>query len=357
MFCGVAFSQNTVSFAFVGDIMPGSTFKGGGQTADNGKTLFQDATPVFKSVDMTLGNLETTLADKATPRNAGREFMFLTPTSYGAILKDAGFDFLSVANNHSLDFGEEGISSTLETLKTNNIACSGLKRQQPYEIFTVKGVKVAVCAFGFNFYCNQINKLTEVQRILSEACKKADIVIVSFHGGAEGKEYRNLPRESETFRGENRGDLRTFAHFCIDNGADIVYGHGPHVVRAVEVYKNRIIAYSLGNFCTPYGISVTGINAYAPILTVHVEPDGRFAEGRIYSLLQHRGVGPRNDPDNLVLKEIRLLSDDNIANGAMNITPSGHIVTSDVLPSDSELEEESEEYYDEEEIDWTKTGW
>ena len=357
LLCRLMSAQDVLSFSFVGDIMPGSIYKGVGQTADAGKTLFIDATPIFNSVDFALGNLETTLADHGTPRNQGRDYMFLTPTHYGEVLKKAGFDFLSVANNHSYDFGEGGITSTLRTLKKNNISCSGLKRQAPYELVELKGVKVAICAFGFNFYCNQINDLKAVKHILDEASAKADVVIVSFHGGAEGKEYRNLPTRSETFLGENRGDLRKFAHFCIDNGADIIYGHGPHVVRAVEVYKNRIIAYSLGNFCTPYGISVSGINAYAPILTVDVDGEGRFIGGRIYSLIQHRGIGPRLDPHLRALKEIRSLSDDNIANGAMNITSSGHIVTNTYLPTKNELEEESEEYYDEGEIDWTKTGW
>lgn len=349
-------AQEIVSLAFVGDIMPGSTYYGQ-QTADRGQSLFNDAKKIFSTVDFTFGNLETTLADSGRPRNPQREFNFLTPTSYGRILKEAGIGYLSVANNHTYDFGAAGIASTLRILKKNDIYCSGLKQQDAYQLIEIKGIRIAVCAFGFNFYCNQINDLTEVKRIINSATKNADIVVVSFHGGAEGKQHRNLPQKSETFMGEDRGNLRRFAHFCIDNGADVVYGHGPHVVRAVEIYKDRIIAYSLGNFCTPYGISIGGINGYAPILTIELEQDGLFRQGRIHSMIQYRGVGPRFDPENRALKEIRLLSDDNISNGAMNITSTGHIIATRWRPIDNELIEESEEYYEDNEIDWNLTGW
>ncbi len=352
----ICHAQEVVSFAFVGDIMPGSIYFGS-QTDNRGRTLFDDAKDVFSSVDFTFGNLETTLADSGKPRNPQREFNFLTPTSYGKILKDAGIGYLSVANNHTYDFGESGIASTLRTLEKNGIYCSGLKRQAPFQLIEIRGIRVAVCAFGFNFYCNQINDLVEVKRILTSAKRNADIVIVSFHGGAEGKKYRNLPRSSESFMGEDRGNLRRFAHFCIDNGADVVYGHGPHIVRAIEIYNDRIIAYSLGNFCTPYGISVNGINAYAPILTVELEHDGLFRQGMIHSLIQYKGIGPRFDPEQRALKEIRLLSDDNISNGAMNITSTGHIIATRWQPVENELVEESEEYYEDEEIDWNQTGW
>jgi hypothetical protein len=133
-------------------------------------------------------------------------------------------------------------------------------------------------------------------------------VIVSFHGGAEGRTKNHLPQGSETFLGENRGSLRELAHFCIDHGADVVYGHGPHVVRGVEVYKDRFVAYSLGNFCTPYNVNLTGISGYAPIIEITIGSDGAFKSGKIHSFLQSRGIGPREDNTGKVAKEIRQLS-------------------------------------------------
>lgn len=128
------------------------------------------------------------------------------------------------------------------------------------------------------------------------------------------------------FLGENRGDLRTFTHFCIDNGADVVYGHGPHVVRAVELYKGHFIAYSLGNFCTPYGVNISEISGYAPVLQLNINAeDGTFVDGKIHSFIQQRGKGPRRDKQNLVAKEIKSLTNADFSNPKLNIAADGTI--------------------------------
>ncbi len=342
-----------VSLIAVGDIMP-ATLTQKGYLPDS-KLLFVDAKQEFEKVDFVLGNLETTLADTGVPRQPDREYIFLTPIRYVQSLKDAGFDFLSLANNHTFDFGKEGLQSTMSVLEANGIAYSGIKWQEPYVVLhNEQGKKIAVCAFGFNFYCNQLNKPQEVVRIVQLAKSAADIVVVTFHGGGEGKEYRNLPVGGEKYLGEDRGSLREFAHLCIDTGADFVFGHGPHVVRAIELYKGRLIAYSLGNFCTPYGVSIQGISGYAPMLKVVLADDGHLLEGRIISMVQKRGYGPRYDQTGIVIDEIRHLSDDNIA-GTLNITSTGHIVASEYA-TDANTEE-IEEKYDSTEIDWSNKGW
>ena len=89
---------------------------------------------------------------------------------------------------------------------------------------------------------------------------------------------------------------------------NVVYGHGPHVVRGVEVYKDRFVAYSLGNFCTPYNVNLTGISGYAPIIEITIGSEGAFKSGKIHSFLQSRGIGPREDNTGKVAKEIRQLS-------------------------------------------------
>ena len=133
-------------------------------------------------------------------------------------------------------------------------------------------------------------------------------MIVNFHGGAEGSKYSHLPDGPETYLGENRGNLRQFAHRCVDLGADVVFGHGPHVTRAVELYQDRLIAYSLGNFCTTFGVNLAGVNAYAPVLVVKVDGEGRFVEGRIHSFIQAQGTGPKLDPSDKVAQHMRSLS-------------------------------------------------
>ena len=149
---------------------------------------------------------------------------------------------------------------------------------------------------------------------------------MTYHGGAEGTKYRHLPDGPETFLGENRGDLRRFAHFCIDNGADVIYGHGPHVVRAMELYKGHFIAYSLGNFCTPYGINIAGVSGYAPVLQLTINSaDGTFVKGKINSFIQQRGRGPRLDKQNIVAKEIQSLTKADFTDQKITISDDGTI--------------------------------
>jgi hypothetical protein len=136
---------------------------------------------------------------------------------------------------------------------------------------------------------------------VTELAAKHDIVIVSFHGGAEGNGAEVLPFAREIFAGEDRGNVVEFAHAMIDAGADIVLGHGPHVVRPLEIYKDRLIAYSLGNFATYYGISVEGIRGIAPILLATFDDEGRFVSGKIEPTIQLRPAGPSIDPDRKVI--------------------------------------------------------
>ena len=143
---------------------------------------------------------------------------------------------------------------------------------------------------------------------MTELRPQCDILIVTFHGGAEGSKYSHLPDGPETYLGENRGDLRAFAHHCIDLGADVVFGHGPHVTRAVELYHDRLIAYSLGNFCTTFGVNLAGVNGYAPVLVVRIDREGRFVDGRIHSFIQTPGTGPKLDAANVVAQHMRTLS-------------------------------------------------
>jgi poly-gamma-glutamate capsule biosynthesis protein CapA/YwtB (metallophosphatase superfamily) len=153
----------------------------------------------------------------------------------------------------------------------------------------------------------------------------SDVVIVSFHGGAEGPAYQHVPRTYELFYGENRGNVYQFAHSVIDAGADIVFGHGPHVVRGTEVYKDRFIAYSLGNFCTYGGINVSGINGFAPIIKVFTNHDGRFLAAQITSCIQHSLSPVAVDSDKLVNKKIQELTKQDFPEANIVIDDEGWI--------------------------------
>ena len=320
--------SGTLSLAFVGDIMPGTTFPDSRLPEKDGTTLFKDVDSILTAADVAAGNMEGALADEGETTKKGGKFSysFRVPTRYGKLIADAGFDFMSMANNHAFDFGLDGVKSTEATLHSNGIAYSGIGGRKESAIVERNGVRYGFCAFGHNSYTLKHADLENVKRIIGNLREKADIVIVSFHGGAEGTAHKHLPQGKEMFLGEDRGDLRNFAHFCIDNGADVVYGHGPHVVRAVELYKNHFIAYSLGNFCTPYGVNISGISGYAPVLQLTVNAaDGTFVGGKINSFIQQRGKGPRRDPLNLVAKEIRSLTNADFSNPKLNISNDGTI--------------------------------
>ena len=306
----MAVHAEDLTISMTGDIMMGTTFPSVMLPANEGRDLFRDAKDILTRTDLTVGNLEGAICDggRSTKGNGPNSYSFRTPTSYGHLLKDAGFDFLSMANNHANDFGEEGICSTENVLREQDILFSGIAGRIESAVIERKGMKIGLCAFGHNSYTLKHTDLTTVGRIVDDLVSRCDLVIVSFHGGAEGRTKSHLPYGPETFLGENRGSLRELAHFCIDHGADVVYGHGPHVVRGVEVYKDRFIAYSLGNFCTPYNVSLTGISGYAPVIEITIDGDGAFKSGKIHPCLQTRGIGPRADNTGSVVKEIRQLS-------------------------------------------------
>ncbi len=324
-------SPQTLTFAFTGDIMMGTTFpdsvSGSFLPPDGGRHLFDDAADVLRSADLTVGNLEGTMLDGPGKRrpmhNPKTYFVFRMPTSFVVNLTGAGFDCLGMANNHVNDFGEPGRRSTMATLRDAGLKYMGLKGVCETAVIERKGLKIGLTQFGHGGGNLDVNDLGELRRVVAQLRDTADIVVVSFHGGAEGKECTHVPHAPETFLGERRGDVEGFAHAAIDAGADVVFGHGPHVPRAAELYKDRIIFYSLGNFCTPYRVSITGVSGYAPLAEVTIDADGRFKGGRIHSFVQQRGKGPRADSTNAVARLIRRLSAEDFPISPLQIADDG----------------------------------
>ena len=157
---------------------------------------------------------------------------------------------MGLANNHAMDFGLEGRASSRQVLDAMQIAHTG--EVGDIARLTVKGRKVAIIAFATYPGAYNLLDLEESLQTIRAAKAESDLVIVGFHGGAEGATHQHVLEGDETFLGEDRGDLRRFTHAAIDAGADLVLGSGPHVVRAMEIYQGKLIAYSLGNFAT-YG--------------------------------------------------------------------------------------------------------
>ncbi|MBQ9670541.1 MAG: CapA family protein [Prevotella sp.] len=321
-------NEEIISFAMCGDIMMGTTYPEVRLPANDGKYLFDDTKEITKRVDVAVGNLEGVLCNDgtSTKEDGPYSYSFMMPTRFASLLSDAGYDFLSMANNHANDFGIEGIASTEQCLDNEGIKYAGIVGRTNCAVIERRDRKIGFCAFGHNGYTYRHQDKELVKSLLDYLNTQCDIIVVSFHGGAEGKTQSHLPYGTEMFLNEDRGNLREFAHFCIDNGADVVYGHGPHVLRCIEVYNNRFIAYSLGNFCTPHGINITGISGYAPVIEIKIDKnDGSFKSGIIHSFIQQSGIGPRKDKTNCAAKEIKRLTIEDIVDSNIVIDNRGYI--------------------------------
>ena len=170
-----------------------------------------------------------------------------------------------------------------------------------------------------------IHDIEGAKAIVKKLDSLADIVIVSFHGGAEGKDHQHLTREKESYYGEDRGNVYEFSHSLVDAGADVIFGHGPHVTRAIEVYNDRFIAYSLGNFCTYARFNLSGPNGIAPIVRVNMLKDGTFIGGKIYPIRQVGSGMPIIDKDKSAIFKIKELTHIDIPETKIDIDDNGNI--------------------------------
>ena len=313
-----------LTIAAVGDIMMGTDFPENILPDDDGVGFLQAVTPILQAPDVTFGNLEGVLLDGGEPVKQCKDkricFLFRTPARYAAYLQRAGFDVMSLANNHARDFGEEGRSSSMAALDALGIHHSG--REGTTASWIANGRRVALVAFAPNVGANQLNEPEVARALVSQLAATHDIVIVSFHGGAEGNGAEVLPFAREMFAGEDRGNVVEFARAMVDAGADVVIGHGPHVVRAMELYHDRLIAYSLGNVATYYGISVDGIRGIAPILRLTLDDEGRFVSGQVEATTQIRPADLARSARS-VITLLRTLTSTAFPDGALSISEQG----------------------------------
>lgn len=322
-----AMSSITLSIAAVGDMMIGTDYPRNHLPDDDGASFFAHVAPIISAADIAIGNLEGTLVDGGAPakecKNLNACYLFRSPARYANHYRDAGFDVLSLANNHARDFGEDGRSATMAALDSVGIHHSG--RAGEFATFEQNGLRIAVLAYAVTQKSNLLHDYGLAKQTVAGFAAEHDIVIVTFHGGAEGADMMHVPFAEEEYYGEPRGDVARFSRSMVDAGADLVLGHGPHVVRGMELYKDRLIAYSLGNFATYYGISVAGAKGIAPILLTTIDASGRFVEGEIVSTIQLRPGGPSIDEDQRALNLIRGLSLEDFGNPGLAFEQDGKL--------------------------------
>ncbi|HEY5333676.1 MAG TPA: CapA family protein [Solirubrobacterales bacterium] len=313
-----------VTFAAVGDTMLGNSPE---LPSDPGSYL--DHVKGQLSGDFVFGNLEGTLTDvddspKCGGAPSGDCYAFRTPPSYARYLATAGFTVMNDANNHSYDFGQEGLEETIAALHKARIAQDGL----PGEITVVKAGGEKVAFLGFAPYATTASLLDipAARSLIRRATHRAEIVVVAIHAGAEGTAAQHLTGGEETYLGEDRGDPEAFAKMAVRAGADLVLGSGPHVLRAMEIYSGRLIAYSLGNFSGFHNFDTEGVLGASAVLHATLDPDGAFRSGRIASVRLVEAGQPVPDPTGEGARIVAELSREDLGGAAVKIGSKGRIL-------------------------------
>jgi hypothetical protein len=284
-----------------GDVMMGSRDQGLDPDIETeaAALVHSEIAAIFHRADIAFVNLEGPLydGDAASSKDCARCYAFRSPTAYAGILAQLGVRAASLANNHSGDYGEDGRTSTLTALGANHIEAFGLDRDDARvaEIALNGGGRAALVSFAPNTGTLDINDSDAEVRLIRALKATHAVVVVSFHGGAEGEEFEHVAPGHAVFDGEDRGDVLSFAHAAIDAGADIVIGQGPHVPRALEIYRGHLIAYSLGNFWTYGAIGTNAARGLGPVLEAWLAPDGTLAGLAIHSTEQHGAGAPAVD--------------------------------------------------------------
>ena len=319
-------SGDTITMSATGDIIMGSAPSK--LPAGDGEGFFDDVAKALEA-DLVMGNLEQPLTGDTGTSKCGSPprpncFAFRAPPAYAKHLKAAGFQLMNMANNHGNDHGPTGFANTQKALEGQDIQHTGAEGQ--ITVVEVKGVKVAVVGFAPYAGLNDLNDLDAAEDIVEKAAGQADLVVVQVHMGAEGSDKVNVKPGTETFVGENRGDPRKFARTVIDAGADLVVGHGPHVLRGMEFYEGKLIAYSLGNFAGGgKTLSRNGRLAWGGVLKVSLTKDGEFVGGEFLSTQMNSSGVPTRDTGEKGRGLVRELSADDFGDSAARIGDDGKI--------------------------------
>ena len=242
-----------ITLSAVGDVMLDRSV--GERIRSDGPTVvFKGVRESLRGADFTVANLETSIADVGSPRAKG--YTFRSPPAAAEALKDAGIDLVSLANNHSLDFGPEALRQTLALVESQGILAVGAgvdsASAQAPKFVAINGLHLAFLGFvdtpsegpGYQRSTWEAGPgkpgvawadVDGITRAVKAASAEADLVIVLLHNGVEGS---SEPSSSQ----------RAYAQAAIDAGAALVLGSHPHVLQPVERYRRGVIAFSLGNF-------------------------------------------------------------------------------------------------------------
>lgn len=267
--------------------------------------------------DLVFANFEGVIGDPI----ASDPWKFAVPVDASDALRRMGINAVSLTNNHSLDLGEKFYNKTFSMLAQDGFQVFGYDRQGAVAEF--HGRRVRVFAYSFAAPHNNVNRPVAVPAFFPR--EAGEMVIVSAHMGGESPQGSWIPGTMEYFGDERRGDVIAFSHRCIDAGADLVLGHGPHLPRGLELYKGKLIVYSLGNFTFDYpGVA---FHAHAPgySITIHLNANGSFRNVRIHSYDLRNGV-PVSDRNEKAYSMIRDLTLRNLKQTTLAFPGNGRVV-------------------------------
>ncbi|WCB94749.1 hypothetical protein DSM104299_03488 [Baekduia alba] len=313
-----------------GDVTLGSSY---GMPPGHAVGMFAGVASTMRKADLTAVNLEGTLGAGGTtkcPHPSPICFAFQAPAANAAALRGAGVDVVNLANNHAWDFGAVGMGQTVTALRRVDVAFTG----RPGEIRTLTVGRSRVASLGFSSYpwTAPIRDLVAVRRLVAQAAARANVVMVFLHGGAEGAGQTRVPFGEEQAFGEQRGDLRAVAHTAVDAGADLVLGSGPHVLRGVEIYRRRTIAYSLGNLAGYRNFARGGALSLSGLLRVDVDADGVLTGGRLVPLKLVGPGLPVIDAGHAAVGLVAGVSRLDFGSRALRLSPSGRILDAPGTP-------------------------
>ena len=318
-----------IILSFVGDVMTGSDYPDKSYLPSNeGKDIFKSVENYFKNSEINFANLEGAIANTNTQssKRSKNSYSFRMPPYMANRIAEAGFNIVAVANNHSRDFGDKGYKQTQEYLKNAEIKIVG-NILNTATIIEIKNKKIGFLAFYYFSYANNsIQDITSAKALVEKTKKECDFLIVSFHGGAEGRNMFRVPKETEIFYGENRGDVYKFARAVSDAGADLIIGHGPHVLRAMEIYNNSFIAYSLGNFVGYKQFSLAGNNGISAILQITLNDNLKIDSAKVIPIKLINGGIPSVDSSNEAIKKLNNYADLDFPNSGIKFNSEGEAI-------------------------------
>jgi poly-gamma-glutamate capsule biosynthesis protein CapA/YwtB (metallophosphatase superfamily) len=312
----------TFTVAWGGDLTPGSSY---GSPPAAGRTMLAAIAEPLRRADVAAVNLEGTLGRGGPAKCANGVsstcYAFQAPAANALALADPGIDVVNVANNHAFDFGAIGARLTQDALRRHGIRSTGRAGQIAY--LDLPRSRVAFVGFAAYPWAAPIRDLGAVRALVAEAARHANVVVAFVHAGAEGAGQVHTPDRDEEAFGERRGNPRAFAHAAVRAGADLVLGSGPHVLRGMELFRGRMIAYSLGNLAGYRNFALGGRSGLSGLLTVRVGPQGGFGAGAFTSL-RLTGPGlPRLDPSGAAARLVSAVSRQDFGARAVRIGRDG----------------------------------